>query len=98
MASLLSGAESRCHGGLQRPRAEISAGAGTATYPNSAGGLENISRVACAARRLTRSLHSLRQRGFCVYRQYLGGANELKPRWKRCVESTDTNLGEALGK
>jgi endothelin-converting enzyme/putative endopeptidase len=30
--------------------------------------------------------------------QYLGGAKEMKPRWKRCVESTDVWLGEALGK
>lgn len=30
--------------------------------------------------------------------KYLGGAREMKPRWKRCVESTDSQLGEALGK
>jgi endothelin-converting enzyme/putative endopeptidase len=30
--------------------------------------------------------------------KYLGGAKEMKPRWKRCVESTDELLGEALGK
>jgi len=30
--------------------------------------------------------------------QYLGGAQEVKPRWKRCVESTDALLGEALGR
>ncbi len=29
---------------------------------------------------------------------YLNGAKELKPRWKRCAESTDSLLGEALGK
>ena len=29
---------------------------------------------------------------------YLSGAKEMKPRWKRCVESTDRLLGEALGK
>jgi putative endopeptidase len=29
---------------------------------------------------------------------YLNGAKEMKPRWKRCVESTDRLLGEALGK
>jgi endothelin-converting enzyme/putative endopeptidase len=28
---------------------------------------------------------------------YLQGAKEMKPRWKRCVESTDALLGEALG-
>ncbi|HYX51926.1 MAG TPA: M13 family metallopeptidase [Candidatus Limnocylindrales bacterium] len=35
---------------------------------------------------------------FAFYGQYLGGAKELKPRWKRCAESTDQLLGEALGK
>jgi putative endopeptidase len=30
--------------------------------------------------------------------KYLAGAREMKPRWKRCVESTDSLLGEALGK
>jgi putative endopeptidase len=30
--------------------------------------------------------------------KYLGGAKEMKPRWKRCVEMTDNLLGEALGK
>ena len=30
--------------------------------------------------------------------KYLSGTTELKPRWKRCVESTDQLLGEALGK
>lgn len=30
--------------------------------------------------------------------KYLQGATEMKPRWKRCVESTDNYLGEALGK
>ncbi len=28
---------------------------------------------------------------------YLGGAKEMKPRWKRCAEMTDGLLGEALG-
>jgi len=30
--------------------------------------------------------------------QALTGQPEIKPRWKRCVESTDNALGEALGK
>jgi putative endopeptidase len=29
---------------------------------------------------------------------YLSGAKEMKPRWKRCSESADRLLGEALGK
>jgi putative endopeptidase len=35
---------------------------------------------------------------FAFYGKYLSGTTELKPRWKRCVESTDQLLGEALGK
>jgi len=38
------------------------------------------------------------QASFAFYNQYLGGAKEMKPRWKRCVESTDALLGEALGR
>lgn len=30
-------------------------------------------------------------------RQALSGQKELEPRWKRCVEQTDNDLGEALG-
>jgi putative endopeptidase len=35
---------------------------------------------------------------FAFEEQYLGGAKEMKPRWKRCAESTDALLGEALGR
>ena len=34
---------------------------------------------------------------FEFYRKYLRGAKEIQPRWKRCVEWTDRDLGEALG-
>jgi endothelin-converting enzyme/putative endopeptidase len=34
---------------------------------------------------------------FDFYRKYLRGAKELQPRWKRCVEYVDDDLGEALG-
>jgi endothelin-converting enzyme/putative endopeptidase len=34
---------------------------------------------------------------FEFYRKYLHGTKELKPRWKRCVEYVDEQLGEALG-
>lgn len=34
---------------------------------------------------------------FAFYRQYLRGAKEQQPRWKRCVSYTDYQLGEALG-
>jgi putative endopeptidase len=35
---------------------------------------------------------------FAFYGKYLSGATEIKPRWKRCAESTDQLLGEALGR
>jgi putative endopeptidase len=34
---------------------------------------------------------------FDFYSNTLTGAKELKPRWKRCVEYVDADLGEALG-
>jgi putative endopeptidase len=38
------------------------------------------------------------QEDFAFNHQYLQGAKEMKPRWKRCVEATDSDLGEALGR
>jgi endothelin-converting enzyme/putative endopeptidase len=35
---------------------------------------------------------------FAFYGTTLTGAKELRPRWKRCVQYTDGDLGEALGK
>ncbi len=37
------------------------------------------------------------QESFDFYRKYLRGAKEMQPRWKRCVQYTDYDLGEALG-
>ncbi len=34
---------------------------------------------------------------FAFYSSMLSGQKEQQPRWKRCVEATDRNLGEALG-
>jgi endothelin-converting enzyme/putative endopeptidase len=34
---------------------------------------------------------------FDFYRKYLRGAKELQPRWKRCVQYVDRQLGDALG-
>jgi putative endopeptidase len=34
---------------------------------------------------------------FDFYDRKLNGTKEILPRWKRCVQSTDRNLGEALG-
>ena len=37
------------------------------------------------------------QESFDFYLKYLRGAKEMQPRWKRCVQFTDRDLGEALG-
>jgi len=37
------------------------------------------------------------EESFSFYGRFLSGSKEMKPRWKRCVESTDQALGEALG-
>jgi putative endopeptidase len=38
------------------------------------------------------------QEDFRFNRQYLQGAAELEPRWKRCVQATDRALGDDLGR
>ncbi len=38
------------------------------------------------------------EESFAFYGRTLAGAREMKPRWKRCAESTDSLLGEALGR
>ncbi|MBB6249888.1 M13 family metallopeptidase [Nitrospirillum iridis] len=38
------------------------------------------------------------QENFNFYERTLRGAQEMKPRWKRCVSATDNALGEDLGK
>ncbi|HEY6248381.1 MAG TPA: M13 family metallopeptidase [Candidatus Angelobacter sp.] len=37
------------------------------------------------------------EENFEFYLKYLRGAKELQPRWRRCVQFTDRDLGEALG-
>jgi endothelin-converting enzyme/putative endopeptidase len=37
------------------------------------------------------------EENFRFYGAHLRGSKEMKPRWKRCVETTDALLGEALG-
>jgi putative endopeptidase len=37
------------------------------------------------------------QENFDFYERKLSGTKEMLPRWKRCVQFTDRNLGEALG-
>ena len=41
--------------------------------------------------------HEFQVEEFHFYGQVLGGAKEQRPRWKRCVNYTDAQLGEALG-
>jgi predicted metalloendopeptidase len=51
--------------------------------------------LASAAPSLSRPLV---EESFAFNQKCLGGVSELKPRWKRCAESTDFRLGEALGR
>jgi putative endopeptidase len=37
------------------------------------------------------------EENFDFYRKYLRGAKEMQPRWQRCVQYVDYDLGEALG-
>ncbi len=37
------------------------------------------------------------QENFNFYGKTLAGTKEIQPRWKRCVQAANTNLGEALG-
>jgi len=37
------------------------------------------------------------EENFAFNSRFLTGATEIKPRWKRCAELTDSQLGEALG-
>ncbi|HKR65031.1 MAG TPA: M13 family metallopeptidase [Thermoanaerobaculia bacterium] len=38
------------------------------------------------------------EQDFAFYGKYLSGQAEMKPRWKRCIQSEDSLLGEALGR
>ncbi|HEX9507887.1 MAG TPA: M13 family metallopeptidase, partial [Myxococcales bacterium] len=38
------------------------------------------------------------EENFDFYRKYLGGARELQPRWKRCVQYANNELTEAVGR
>jgi endothelin-converting enzyme/putative endopeptidase len=42
--------------------------------------------------------NSFLKENFDFYGKTLTGAEQMRPRWKRCVDYTDTQLGEALGK
>jgi endothelin-converting enzyme/putative endopeptidase len=38
------------------------------------------------------------EQNFAFRGKFLSGATEMKPRWKRCAEATDAQLGDALGR
>jgi putative endopeptidase len=42
--------------------------------------------------------HAFVDENFEFYSRTLTGASQLRPRWKRCVNATDDELGEALGR
>ena len=51
--------------------------------------------IAGAANSLPESFAEAR---FNFHGRYLAGQKEIRPRWKRCVEAADQDLGEALGR
>jgi putative endopeptidase len=42
--------------------------------------------------------HAFVEEDFLFNGKYMSGQQEMEPRWKRCVKSTDASLGMALGK
>ena len=60
-----------------------------------------IGRPICAGIWFTQRRRRFRdkfvQENFNFYGTTLTGAKEMLPRWKRCVQATDRELGEALG-
>ena len=48
--------------------------------------------------RATALPESLDDERFAFYGKVMGGVPEQQPRWKRCAETVDQNLGEALGR
>ena len=42
--------------------------------------------------------HNFVQESFAFNARYLNGIDRMRPRWKRVLEVTDNNLGEAIGK
>ena len=63
------------------------------------GRLEDLPALAPAARRgAAAARRPSSNENFDFYGKTLTGARRLRPRWKRCVDYTDEQLGEALGK
>jgi endothelin-converting enzyme/putative endopeptidase len=65
--------------------------------PNSLDDLKTYSRYHVANSRAPLLSSSFVNENFDFYRKHLRGAKELQPRWKRCVQYVDRQLGDALG-
>jgi len=60
--------------------------------------LEKLFPLAPCERGRALALAALRDEDFNFKGRVLQGTKELLPRWKRCVSSTDRQLGEALAR
>jgi endothelin-converting enzyme/putative endopeptidase len=65
--------------------------------PNSLDDLKTYSRYHVANSRAPLLSSLFVNENFDFNRKYLRGAKELQPRWKRCVQYVDRQLGDALG-
>ena len=65
--------------------------------PSSLEDLKTYARFHVANSRATLLSSGFVNENFDFYRKYLRGAKEQQPRWKRCVQYVDRQLGEALG-
>ena len=65
--------------------------------PNSLDDLKTYMRFHVATSRASLLSSAFVNENFDFYRKYLRGAKELQPRWKRCVQYVDRQLGDALG-
>ena len=78
-------------------RGPISSKSQTQMKSASAGRLEDLSALARGAFAGAVSVVGVRQGEFRFLPQVSAGSDRLPPRWKRCVQYTDNDLGEALG-
>jgi putative endopeptidase len=65
--------------------------------PGSLDDLKTYARYHVANSRAPLLSSAFVNENFDFYRKYLRGAKELQPRWKRCVQYVDRQLGDALG-
>jgi putative endopeptidase len=59
--------------------------------------LESVSALASGKDKAPFLSSAFVRANFDFYRKYLRGVAEMQPRWKRCVQYVDNDLGEALG-